>query len=85
MALIENVLLEEEYHAAMLDTLGAAYAAAGRYDDAVRAADRAIALTRRDTALAEAIRERRALYRSGSAFTEAEDGGGSARAPGALR
>lgn len=85
VSLIETVLLQEEYHAAMLDTLGAAHAATGRYDDAVRAADRALALARRDPALAAAIRERRALYRAGRAFTESDGGTGPTRAPGTLR
>ena len=85
VALMENVLLEKEYHAAMLDTLGAAYAAAGRTDDAVRAADRALALARRDPALAAAIRERRTLYLDGTPFTEVDNGNGAAKAPSAVR
>lgn len=53
-----------------LDVLGAAYAAAGRFDEAVRAAERAIALASRagDAALATEIRARLSLYRGRRAF-----------------
>ena len=53
-----------------LDVLGAAYAAAGRFDEAVRAAERAVALASRagDAALATEIRARLSLYRGGRAF-----------------
>lgn len=53
-----------------LDVLGAAYAAAGRFDEAVRAAGRAADLASRagDAALAAAVRARLSLYRSRRAF-----------------
>lgn len=53
-----------------LDVLGAAYAAAGRFDEAVRAAERAAALASRagDAALATEVRARLSLYRSRRAF-----------------
>jgi Tfp pilus assembly protein PilF len=57
---------------ALLDTLAAAYAAAGRYADAVAAAERAVDLagSRGDAALAADIRSRLALYRSGRPYVE---------------
>ncbi len=51
----------------VLDTLAAAYAAAGRFDRAIAAAERAISLTR-DESLARAFRERLALYRRRQVF-----------------
>jgi len=49
----------------LLDALAAAYAAAGRFDDAVRTASEAHALAaRRDPALAAELRARLALYRT---------------------
>lgn len=53
-----------------LDVLGAAYAAAGRFDEAVRAAERALDLASRagDAALAAEVRARLSLYRSRRAF-----------------
>ena len=59
--------------AGALDTLAVAYAAAGRFDDAVRIADQALALVKPRSRLAAAIRERRALYRSGSPYVEPPD------------
>ena len=55
-----------------LDTLAAAYAAAGRYDDAVRTATHAIALAQQvgQTALAGAMERRLAGYRQGQAYVE---------------
>jgi spermidine synthase len=50
-----------------LDALAAAYAAAGDFDRAVRTADAALHLDVPEH-LAEAIRSRQALYRSGYAF-----------------
>ena len=52
-------------HAVALDTLAAAYAAAGRREDAARTAERALALAEagRDTALAAQIRERLSNYK----------------------
>jgi len=53
-----------------LDVLAAAFAEAGRLDDAVRAAERALELagTSASPAATEAVRARIALYRSGRAF-----------------
>ena len=54
----------------VLDTLGTAYAAAGRFDDAVRAASAAgtLATGSGDTALAGEIEQRLALYQAGEPF-----------------
>jgi tetratricopeptide (TPR) repeat protein len=78
--LLEAVRQEEETLPELLDTLAAAYAAAGRFEDAVRTADQALALAQRKPRLAAAIRERRALYRSGRPYLEPpHDAGGDAR------
>ena len=69
--LIEAALREEEYQPSMLDTLAAALAAAGRFDEAVTAADRALEIARRDPELAGEIRERRERYARGEAHVEA--------------
>ena len=54
-----------------LDTLAAAYAAAGRRGDAVRAAERALALAQREDAqLARQIESRLREYRRGRAWVE---------------
>jgi tetratricopeptide (TPR) repeat protein len=57
----------------LLDTLGAAYAAAGRFGDAISAAERAeqLASSRGDDALRDRIRERLASYRAGEAWVAA--------------
>lgn len=83
VALMESVLLTEEYHAAMLDTLGAAYAADGRYEDAVRTTDRALALARNNPGFTRELLERRSLYIAGRAFTETQ--GTNPGANGAVR
>ena len=56
----------------LLDTLAAAYAEAGRFDDAVQTAAEAeaIADTRADASLAAGIRARKELYATGKAFRE---------------
>ena len=70
-----------------LDTLAAAHAAAGRFDDAVRIADAAArdALERRLIQLGSAIRERASLYRQKRPYEEPCEGESSAfgSAPGA--
>ena len=55
-----------------IDTLAAAYAAAGRFDDAVRAAARAIELARqqRQAALAQVVAARRQVYLQQQPFIE---------------
>jgi tetratricopeptide (TPR) repeat protein len=60
---------------AVLDTLAAAYAAAGRFDDAVRTAERAAAASRRsgDARGAAAIERRARGYRAGRAWVEPAD------------
>ena len=57
-------------NANVLDTLAAAYAEVGRFDDAVAAADRAIEAARRDddAGLADRVLARRALYASGRPY-----------------
>ena len=58
--------------AAVWDTLAAAYAEAGKFEDAVQAAERAIALAKSgNPSLAEQIKTRVRLYRAGEAFREA--------------
>lgn len=56
----------------VLDTLAAAYASAGRFDDAVMTADLAIehAQLRNDQGLIRSIHERRALYLSGEVYRD---------------
>jgi tetratricopeptide (TPR) repeat protein len=58
--------------ASVLDTLAAAYAAAGRYGDAGRAAEQALQLAEStgQEALAAQIRARLALYRAGRPYQE---------------
>ena len=68
--LLEAVRREEETLPELLDTLAAAYAAAGRFEDAVRSADQALALAHHQRELAAAIRERQTLYRSGRPYVE---------------
>ena len=60
----------------VLDTLAAAYAAAGRFDEAVGAQQRAIALAERAgrKAVASEFRRRLALYRSGRPYVEEPSG-----------
>ena len=55
-----------------LDTLATAYAAAGKFTQAVRTAEKALqlALSLQETELAEEIRERLRLYRAGQCYTE---------------
>ena len=63
--------LTNHRHPLPLDILAAAYAAAGRFDDAVAAAQRALALAssaRGTQGLAAQIRERLQLYQSGRAY-----------------
>jgi tetratricopeptide (TPR) repeat protein len=57
---------------ATLDTLGAAYAAAGRFDDAIRIGERAVQLSRAsgDDAVADEIATHLARYRRGEALVE---------------
>jgi tetratricopeptide (TPR) repeat protein len=68
--LMEEVLSEPGGTADLLDTLATAYAAAGRYDDAVRTAERALDLAGHDPERSAAIRGRRDLFRSGRPYLE---------------
>jgi spermidine synthase len=77
-SLIEAALLEDEVRPELLDTLAAALAAAGRFDEAIVAADRAIQLAHRDLQLAREIRARRERYARGEAYSE-----GAPTTPGA--
>lgn len=65
--------LSKERNPPILDTLGAAYAGAGRYREAVETARRALALASQqgDGALSEAIRTRIKLYEAGRPYREA--------------
>jgi len=69
--------------AAILDTLAAAYAEAGRFGEAVETALRALTLARQqnEQALGEALKGRMGLYEARSAFREAPQGsrGGAGR------
>ena len=60
----------------LLDTLAAAYAADGRFEQAIQTADRAarIATEQKLTASAEEIRERLSLYRRHEAYVDPEPG-----------
>jgi tetratricopeptide (TPR) repeat protein len=76
VALAEQVCkLSEHGVANYLDTLAAAYAAAGRFDDAVDAAQKAIELARTgsQTNLVEKIEGRAQLYRAGHAYDQPVD------------
>jgi tetratricopeptide (TPR) repeat protein len=66
------VELQKIPDANVLDTLAAAYAAAGRFGDAVRTGERALVWTEVEgqLALAEQIRKRLGLYREGRAWSE---------------
>ncbi len=66
--LIASVLLEPETQPALLDTLAAAYAAVGRFDEAVQAADRALSRAGNQPDLAAEIRQRRSLYAAGQPY-----------------
>ncbi|TFG97348.1 MAG: tetratricopeptide repeat protein, partial [Myxococcales bacterium] len=70
----------------VLGTLAAAYAEAGRFEDAARVAQQAIAAANAagQGAFARAIEEQLALYRSGRAFQQAP-AGPVKRAPAPLR
>ncbi|MDJ0851101.1 MAG: hypothetical protein QNK04_22240 [Myxococcota bacterium] len=65
-------LARERPDANQLDTLGAAYAAAGRWDDAVRSAEQAVALAENagETALAAALARRLARFRRGEIWID---------------
>ena len=57
----------QEKHAGILDTLGAAYAACGRYEEAVAAGEKALALAREgpDRGFADRVARRLSAYRAG--------------------
>jgi Flp pilus assembly protein TadD len=54
----------------MLDTLAAALAEAGRFDEAIKMAERQIEMSRGNDELIEAARERIKLYRAGKPYRE---------------
>jgi tetratricopeptide (TPR) repeat protein len=68
----EAARLTQNQQAAVLDTLAAAYAAAGRYSEAVKTADAALSLTAstKDGRQADDIRRRLALYRQSKPFRQ---------------
>jgi len=73
--LAESLLHEaEQPNPNWLDTMAAAYAAAGRFEDATRVAAQAAALAQEQgqTEISEQIRTRLALYRGRRAFVDAE-------------
>ena len=58
--------------AALLDTLAAAYAEAGRFEEAVKTAEelRALALSAHDTSTADTARQRSELYKAGKPYRD---------------
>lgn len=68
--LLESVLIDPETQPSLLDTLAAAYAATGRFEEAVATADRAVSLANRQPDLAADIRRRRSLYAAGQPYLE---------------
>ncbi|HUW18577.1 MAG TPA: tetratricopeptide repeat protein [Sedimentisphaerales bacterium] len=62
--------LTEYQNAAIVDTLAAAYAAAGRFEEAVKAAESALGSASKADELAEQIRERLELYRQKKPYRE---------------
>ena len=70
----QAVELSQGKEAALLDTLAAAYAEAGRFAEAVETAKQALALStsRNDTTLVETIRARIKLYEANSPYREGE-------------
>jgi tetratricopeptide (TPR) repeat protein len=70
LRLIESVLLDPETQPALLDTLAAALAATGRFEEALATADRALSLADRQPGLAAEIRRRRALYATGRPYLD---------------
>ena len=73
LRLAEGLLSEaREPSANVLDTLAAAYAAAGRFDEAIRSAEQAVALAEAEGAfaLAQAFRTRISSYRSRKPYIE---------------
>ena len=77
------VQLSGERNPAMLDTLAAAYAEAGRFVDAIEVAQHAIVLaaTQGNAALAEALRSRIKLYEAGSPFHDVRPSAGARTPP----
>jgi TPR repeat protein len=71
---IMEIVAVERPIPAYLDTLAAAYAEAGRFDDAMRAQQRAIDALPSDAAAAmrESFADRAALYRTGQPYREAQ-------------
>ena len=69
----------EKSDANSLDTLAAAYAAAGRFDEAIRVASQAAELAQEQgqTEMGEQIRARLALYRDGRAYLASESADGA--------
>jgi tetratricopeptide (TPR) repeat protein len=65
-------VLTKRQKTAMLDTLAAAYAEAGRFDDAVKIAEeiRALAVLAHDTNTADTARQRLALYQAGKPYRD---------------
>ncbi len=78
VALAERAALADPPNANYLDTLAAAYAAAGRFEDAVAAAERAVRVAESagTAPLAAQVRARLPLYRAGRPYVE-----GAASAP----
>ncbi len=63
----------------VLDTLAAAYAEAGRFSEAVKSAEQALALatSQNNVALADALRVRIKLYRTESPYHDTQQPSGS--------
>ena len=68
------VKLTDGKESSFLDTLAAAYAEAGRFSEAAKTAEQALALaaSQNNTSLADALRSRIKLYQSGFAYRETQ-------------
>ena len=71
------VAQHQEEQPELLDTLAAAYAEAGRFPEAVRTAEKALAAAsqRENKALSDGIQQRLKLYRAGKPYREAKSVG----------
>ncbi len=75
--------LSDAREPAILGTLAAAYAEAGRFSEAVLAAQQALALatSQKNTALADALQARIRLYQAGSPYRDIRPSTTSSRQP----
>ena len=69
---LEAIALQARPSPASLDTLAAALAENEQFDDAIREAEKALAMTQKDSDLAKQIQSRLRLYRTGRPFHQAK-------------